>query len=237
MNTMGVVHRGMTSVVIDLGVGPSARLLERAVRGHVPVRLEVKSQDDAPALSVRMAQQLDDALLVQIDQPADALPLESTYCDASFALDGQEYMFTTVVQEVIAGAQPPTLRIARPKVVHAWQRRRFLRAAFADSAAIYLGKHNSFDVPEAEGRILNVSQDGVACRVHARYADHRAVGEAVSVQFTIGALPEVLQLNAVIRSKTPGGTPGAIILGLQFEECESSRLQRERLGAALNAYL
>lgn len=233
MTTMGVIQRGTSSVLIDLPAQQSVRTLEQALRSQTTLRLSSKA-DAQRTVTGTLARGTKAALAVNA---TGVVPhtWRSAYCDVSFELRQEVYHFTAVVLELTSAESGTRIVLSEPPCLKITQRRRFVRAAVADSAPVRIGSADDFGVNSAEGMILNVSPDGMACRVPVAVADAYAVEERVGLVFALGSGPE-FRLNATIVSKTPGGTPGTIIMGLQFMAQAAVASERERLAAALQAY-
>ncbi|HRX85111.1 MAG TPA: PilZ domain-containing protein [Phycisphaerae bacterium] len=234
MSTMGVIQQGTSSVVVDLPEQHSIRRLEQALRAKVDVRLDVKVNPDAAVTGTLARGDDPDTIVVELADGAASPAWRSAYCDVAFTLRHDEYMFTSVVLEVEAAAG--RLVLSRPKNLRTWQRRRFVRASVADSTEARLGPPGEFGRCDTAGMILNVSPDGLACRVPLAAADRYAVDERLGVAFCIGSSSEEFRLDATVVSKTAAGTPGAVIVGLQFENSPTAARERERLASALHAF-
>jgi hypothetical protein len=236
MNTMGIIQRGTSSVLVDLPADYAARRIEQAIRMRASARVELKAVERHAPMVGRMQRGSAEGIAIEIAQTDLATTLRSAYCDVSFELRSEEFLFTSVVLDVDRGNDASRLHLSQPECVQTWQRRRFVRAAVADSASISLGPPDQFDRADGEGSILNVSQDGLACRVPHDIADVRGIGDRVGLWFAIGSIPQDVRMNATLVTKTAGGTPGTIILGLQFDCSPPGCPQRERLIAALREY-
>ena len=81
------------------------------------------------------------------------------------------------------------------------------------------------------GLMMNASVDGLACRTERKLADAVAVGEALRVAFKVSEDEEPFAIDAIIKGKTPAGTEGQVVLGLQFTHADDRQYQR--LQAAL----
>ena len=69
---------------------------------------------------------------------------------------------------------------------------------------------------QATGALLNVSTDGVACRLANQKAYDLCVRQTVRVVFRIGSSPTRFDLKAQITNLTAAGTPEHQVLGLEF---------------------
>ena len=65
--------------------------------------------------------------------------------------------------------------------------------------------------------LCNVSENGIACRADSHVVDRLWIGDAIHVEFTLTPSdPERLAMDAVVCNKTPAGTSGKMIIGMQF---------------------
>ena len=237
MSIMSVVNSAENSVVVDVAEAQCARLIERAVRAKASVVLRPKVETGAGTLAARLAEARHRSLIVLPDTAGDYANLQSAYCDGTLLLEGREYLFSA---DVLGSHEHPEgvgLEISRPLMLQTWQRRRFVRAAVAGSAGVLIGAPDQFDRHRFEGMVLNVSRDGLACRVDNSAADAHEVGEVVGVSFVLEPRWGPIEMNAAIKSKTPGGTKGTIILRMQFQEADSAGEPQARLAGALESYL
>ena len=147
--------------------------------------------------------------------------LVGTYCDVTIRLGENRYLFCSdvvSVTEVPKSSGAVRISLARPETIQVAQRRRSWRFRSARSSRVELRRINGD--PSAGGSIgwlCNVSGDGLACRVDAGVADRLAIGEQVEAEFTLTSGDEDrFVLDAALCSKTPAGTQGSMILGLQF---------------------
>jgi hypothetical protein len=65
--------------------------------------------------------------------------------------------------------------------------------------------------------ILNVSADGLACRLDNRYAESLSVGQRLRAEFTLEDGRQAYQIDSVIKGKTPAANSERTILRLQFD--------------------
>jgi len=234
MNTMSVISRGSSGASVDLSEQATIRLLEVSKRRGASIRLEVKSAEIERVLHGRVVGTSQQGLMVQLDQESEEPVLPSTCCDAALRYEGQDYMFASHLLAWDVDGDRVVLEVASPDVVCTWQRRRFVRATLADSARVYFSRPDEFEAILFDGAMLNVSPDGMACRVDVVDAGRQAVGEPLGVGFVLRPGQDVIALNATVKSKTPGGTPGTIILGVQFVKVDTHCGQHARLVEVLD---
>jgi hypothetical protein len=179
------------------------------------------------------------------DEPAaapvavdDIRELVGTYVDAVMHLGEQRYMFSTDVIRVLPAVAPgdqPRMHVSRPPILQVAQRRRFRRIKLSHSAQVDLRWLRDGLQMGGVGWLFNVSGDGMACRAEERVAESLWIGDELQVEFTLApGDAERFSLKCILCNKTPTGSLGKVILGLQFEIADpesnkTSQLLRQRL--------
>ncbi len=232
------------SYAIDLSERQSIRTLEQAARHGVELRLFPRHDPDHPPILCHLEPDdqprtfgLPRRFLIAVINPApdpaetpvplppppDAqacLALAGTYCDADFHLGGHRYLFSTDVANVDIDAEQDriALWLARPAVIQVAQRRAYRRIRLAQSSQVNLKwAEDDHGMSSGIGWLCNISKAGLACRTEPPIADRLCIGEPLQVEFSFSPdTSERFQFDAVLCSKTPAGTQGKIILGIQF---------------------
>lgn len=237
MSGMSVIQKGSNRVLIDIPAPQAVRRLEQAVRAATHVELAAKGLADGMSLRGRFAASTAEAVVVRLEHKDDPRPEPSTYCDATFKMSGEEFLFTSVVLGVSQVPGGVDVELSYPDCIQMWQRRRFLRAAIADSTTVWLGAPGDAGAGSAEGRLLNLSQEGLACRMQVAAADTCAIGDRVGLAFELNSAGSPFRFEGTVISKTAGGTPGTIIVGVHFDMDQCACSERERLARALHAFM
>ena len=81
--------------------------------------------------------------------------------------------------------------------------------------------------------MLNLSPDGIACRVGRQDAKRIGIGQTLIADFRIVANPEAFQLSSQVVSLTPGSTADHMIVGMEFIDGLEPLATKARLQAAL----
>jgi hypothetical protein len=229
---------------IDLSPRQSSRTLEQAVRHHAEIlvypRLLAASDPIVSRLisietpigwqSRRPCLVLEAYNGIPIPQPdpaggePEAGAIESligSYCDVTMQLGENRYLFCTDVVAVQGPSSPgvrPRIYLARPETLQVAQRRRAWRFRPAQSSRVemtWINAENS--KTEGIGWLCNVSSEGLACRTENNVAEQLGIGEQIGLAFALTpGDPERFVMDAVLCNKTPAGTEGTMILGLQF---------------------
>jgi hypothetical protein len=232
---MGILHPQSNRIVIDLDVSTSGRLLEQAVRCRAAIDLVIHAPDLEDHLVGCVASVDRDALQISaLSAPGDILP--SVYADGTMQLHGQEYLFSTSIINCERRAHDIVIDVVRPAMLQTWQRRRFMRASVADSTDVQIFPRDGAGESVATGRVLNLSPGGLAMRLDARQADQLTIESCLQLRFALRPGGEAFVLDAEVRTKTPGGSPGTIIVGVQFTDAACNLEARRILSETLRAY-
>ncbi len=171
----------------------------------------------------------------------DYRDLLGVYCDVSLLMGEHRYFFNVDVVGVETDAQPPSdtyLTLACPEQIQVAQRRRYRRINLAHSTQVSLqwtGEEKK--TIRGIGWLCNISQDGLACRTEATNADQLCIGEPLYVEFNLGGGEDShYSMDALLCSKTPAGSQGKIILGIQFL-ADSSNEKSSKSVEALKKHL
>ncbi len=232
---MEATHQDARYLTIDLGERDSARLVEQALRQKADVTLNPRTGAGTMRWSGSLSERRDESLFVKMDEGVTPV-LPSTYCEAAFSVHGAEYLFATNVLDVLEGEGGTCVEIACPRCLQTWQRRRFVRAAIAPSARVYLGGPGTQGLAGAEGVLLNVSRQGLACKVERSVADRYTLEEAVDVVFSLRPFDTEFALPARLRGKTAAASSEQTILRLEFHPTDQGDEQIQRLSEALETY-
>ena len=89
--------------------------------------------------------------------------------------------------------------------------------------------------PCGRGKLLNLSPEGIACRVPEASAKELTMGQVLQVAFVVGPSPDVFDLNARVVNVTEGGTRGQFVIGLEFVTDDRLEAGGDRLRKTLKA--
>jgi c-di-GMP-binding flagellar brake protein YcgR len=152
-------------------------------------------------------------------------------CVAQFSINNESYGFDCEVESARRSGTRLYLVISRPERAWVRQRRRFWRTTLRESTAITLTTPDG--AASAHGAVLNVSVDGLACRVACKQAESLSIGDAVETRFTLDGDHKEFTLAGEIRGKTAAGSPDQVILRLQFTPASMTEDDRLRIGRAV----
>ncbi|UCE58647.1 MAG: PilZ domain-containing protein [Phycisphaerales bacterium] len=219
-----------------LDTGASDRVLIEAVRANSPVHLcadpdhsgEVVSgtvlADDGGVLTVDVA---------RLDTLARSI-LSASLLYASLDVGNDRYLFETRRVSALTGSDKDELRLTRPSTVAVTERRRSRRRRFRKPTEVLLRATDPDTQWQCKADMLNVSLDGIACRIDSAEVDYLAVGRASCVVFQLGATAELFELSAQVVTRTEAGTPGHAVIGMEFIDDGNLQAARDRLRGVLD---
>ncbi|MEE8385718.1 MAG: PilZ domain-containing protein [Dehalococcoidia bacterium] len=200
---------------IKLESDVSQRVIENAIRTQAQTVLESPAWPET-TINAFMISGDQTAVLLEVTSQL-CTPVErilNAPCEAQLYCD-QRYRFSTVIIAAPPWGNSRSLAIARPKIISVIDRRRFLRAKLAPSTTVKLQWHRAGITHRHVAAMLNISPEGLACRIADGVATDIEVDDVVEARFEFPDLDRQFSLQAVVSNKTPA-SEGCIILGLHF---------------------
>jgi hypothetical protein len=155
-----------------------------------------------------------------------------------FAVMGARYLFETRCAETVVNGKPPVIRLVKPTIVFLADRRRSPRHRWRKPTEVSLAAAGANDRWRCTAALLNVSPDGVACRVAASDMESLSVGQVVGAQFRLDSLSPEFSLPVRVTNVTEGGTVDQMVVGLEFiVDTDLAVAEQVRLREALNDQL
>lgn len=215
--------------------GPQVRrLLEAAIRCNARVQLLPTGEGDAP-LSGQFVSADDQVLAVVLDRPHAATGrLLGRYVQVHVTAD-PDFVFSTDVIDDGAAQEPRQIVLRQPASLELQQRRRLWRARLAPSSAVELTWTENRRRCNSAATLLNLSCDGMACRLAPGARHELPVGRMIEVQFALPSAEQRFRLRAVVRN-AHALEDGCTLLGMQFEfrsNDPAAERSRRALGDAL----
>lgn len=213
--------------LIRLSGDSLTQALECAVRDQAQVVI-LTPEADTPLNGFFISADAD-ALLIQLTghPVGDVAAMTGRDCEIQVHAD-EHYRFTSRITGAPAWGKSHALAVERPSFMALIERRRFRRASLAASSEVKLEWTDAGGAHCHSATILNVSSDGMACRVDD------AIGSAiesqcpVSLTFRLPWLDETFRLEASISNRTPA-SEGCTILGFQYSTGSESAVPRAKL--------
>lgn len=209
--------------------------IERAVGNQAQTAVE--SPATGGRINGRLISADCDTILVEITgRPAvDAAKLVGEQCQVQ-VFDLQHLQFETVINGAPAWGKSLALALVRPRTADVVERRRFRRATLAPSATLNIAWRIGGVLHRHSATLLNVSADGLACRMQAAVVGNIQNGGAVHASFELPGKDggEEFELESIVSNKTPA-SEGCVILGLQFVRSEAAADQFTRLAVIVRS--
>jgi len=154
----------------------------------------------------------------------------------SMIVDGARYAFASHPLSAV-DAGPGTLVLAAPRELFVLERRRAVRRRLRQGLGVRLEPRRTDAEPTEDALtavILNLSPDGLACRLSTTRTTQLSVADRLLVSFSLAPDNQTFAFIGHIVSITEGGTPGQVVLGIEFLRGDTPYAQ-EALRAALAA--
>jgi hypothetical protein len=218
--------------VITLDAEASRQAIEAAIRTHAPVILESASFPEA-TVNGFLTSGDEKVLLVEVTgRPSVSFDLMvDAHCSARLYGE-RRYQFASTIFDVPHEGRSSSLVLARPRVIGLVERRRFPRASLAPSSEVTLGWPPKGSRHRHAAALLNISPDGLACRVEESVSSTVEQGDRIRTSFQLPNVEHTFCLDASIMNKTPA-SQGWTILGLQFVQAPAAADQLLRLRDAI----
>lgn len=220
--------------VVNLTGRDVTRSIQYARRTFTSITLTpVDDPSDRLALTGTIGKLSDDTveIVLNLDSACMAVPVDSgAVLRAEFDIAGQLYGFAARVRLTGTDDLNRLILLARPKKIWVRQRRRFWRTPVQASSKVVLRFVGETDT--ITGEILNVSVDGLGCRVAREDAFDLDSGDPLHASFTLAGDDEPFTVDCELRAKSPAGSSDHVILRIQFDAqtmAEHDRLRLARL--------
>jgi hypothetical protein len=222
---------------MSLDQDASNQVVESATRTHAQVVLESPA---FPGITLNgfLISGDDRALLMEITgHPLPSLKHALNAPCIARLYGEKRYEFSTTITDVPRWGRSALLAFARPRAIGLIERRRFLRAKLAPSSQVELVWNHSANSHSHRAPLLNISPDGLACRLDDDAAAAIGKDDPLKATFEIPGRGQPFSFHATVKNKTPA-SKGCTILGLQFvstpEAAEQLSALREFLETPAN---
>lgn len=215
-----------TKIVLDADA--SHRTMEMAIRTQSQVVLEFPAypQHTIQGCLISGDQK---ALLIELSGRPSLNPedLINATCQVRVYSD-QRYQFTSEVTAAPLWGESRSLALTRPSSLAVLDRRQFVRARLAPSSRVLLEWTRNGEGHRHTGSLLNISADGLACRIEDHAVQALEGGESIRVRFEIPGGVKPFDLAVTISNKTPASSDHTIV-GLQFQRTADQSRQLDTL--------
>jgi len=203
----------------ELSPPQSRRVLQQAIHYRTELIIEPRGWPLGETLTGVLCGDQEDLLIVEIAAPDEHRLLDGLvgmHLDVQMQLGQTQYVCDTHVVDMDSSDAGVVLFLARPPVLHLTQRRRFCRVTFRQRCQVHLERPDDPCPKPITGELLNLSVDGLACRVDQLRAGSLKIGDRLHVAFQPAQAELGFLFEAILRNKTEAGTLGRLILGVQF---------------------
>lgn len=201
---------------ISISERQSRRVLEQAVRMQSQLLIEPTGMPDRTMLGF-VASGDADVVVAELTGPPHPWLRSLTGRTVGVQLFVQErYLFESCVLAGPSWHDGEQLTLTAPRVLQVVQRRRFWRAQLAPSIRVALHWRNGGRPQHTHCPLLNVSAEGLACKLDAGAAQALGVGNRVSCEFRLPGANREIRLDAVVRNCSPA-SDDTWIVGVEFE--------------------
>ncbi len=215
----------------------SRRVVNQAIQAQAPVRLLIPLHDEVASATGILVGGDTATLILKLDGPAPApdaiVPDQSLHVRLNIA--GGPYVFETRVISGPTSRRNRQIVLQRPGRLSQIERRRSARRLLREPAEVELRTIDPVDGWEGTGAMLNVSPEGLACRLPDHESRRLTIGRRVRAAFRIGDPPQDFQTVCRITNLTLGGTAGTAIVGMGFVDDEREAILKTRLRAILES--
>lgn len=125
------------------------------------------------------------------------------------------------------------LRIPSPRTLTLIERRRSPRRSFQQTSEVRLSFAAENSRKSCSAVLLNLSADGLACRAEHSDASELVVGRDMEADIQFDSEEQPIHLFGRIVSLTAGGSPGTVVVGLEFHDRRNPPLAKSRLRTLL----
>ncbi len=219
---------------ITLDADDSQQTLESAIRTQAQVVLESAVIPNT-TINGSLISGDERALLMEITGRPSRDPVSLVNATAQVQVySDRRYSFPTTITAAPQWGQTRGLAFERPSVITVMDRRRFVRARLAPSSVVKLEWRRAGVDYRCVATLLNISPDGIACRVEDPAALAIEPGDALRARFSLPGQGSAFRLTASMSNVTPA-SGGSTILGMRFAHTPEASVQLERLRESLRS--
>lgn len=207
----------------------ASRLIGEALAAHAMVRLEASNPRLRSGWIGTIVGGDEQHLQVQLKDAYtdDRTPHSDDALKAHVFLGLDRYCFDTRCIDREVRATQISLSIETPDRLYSVDRRRNARRTLHQAITVTLTSANPSG-GRASGVLLNLSTDGLACKVAHGDLENFALGGGLTASFALSDFPAAVELRARLVSCTES-QPGFCVVGLEFLSDEASKRARFQL--------
>lgn len=205
----------MMKTTIRIDPHATRNAIEQAIRNNAQVILDTPASPQTTINGFLISGD-DKTLLMEITGKPLVDPVQLVESDADVQLYAeQRYHFSSKIAACPKWGNTQALALDRPQTLQVVDRRRFWRAKLAPSSRVTLEWKHCGAHQKHIAVLLNISADGLACRIDDVGATAIEVNDSLTARFSIPGENTPFELEAIVHNKLPA-SPGCTIIGLQF---------------------
>jgi len=228
------VEQSDTIVLYDLDSKASTTVLEQAAELETTVRIFADNDLSVVLVAGALTTVTDQYIRVLVthkNTSSLAVNVLATL-QAEFTLEKVTYVFDVSALDEFPACDDQSVQIPKPASIAVTERRRTRRRQFHDATDLTLKPIGCDSAAPIRAALLNVSTDGLACRVPESALPSIPLEGLLAVSFTLSANSHTFELTGHTVSRTEAGTSGHWVVGLEFEKGRQTE-QRSLLRQAL----
>jgi len=218
--------------------GPATEsLLRRGAQRRAPIGLVLTGERLSRRLAGELLNLSDGRLEIRLESGESWRPCltSASLIEARLELDGKRYVFGTRFAGWSSSHAGGVFYLEAPSALRISDRRRSPRRRFRRATSVTLRTDGSGPRRVAEGVLLNLSADGLACRIRRRDLQGVRPGLTVLTDFFAEGSAEPFTLSARIVSVIDASARHQKVLGLEFVNDQNHQRVRARLKKLLDA--
>jgi hypothetical protein len=223
----------MMKTTIRLDPNATRNAIEQSIRNNAQVIIDTPASPQSTINGFLISGDEKTLLMEITGKPlVDPVNLVNSSADVQLYAE-QRYHFNVQIAACPKWGDTQALALDRPQTIQVIDRRRFWRAKLAPSSRVTLEWTHCGAIQKHVAIMLNISADGMACRIDDIGAAAVEINESLTARFSIPGESTPFELEAVLHNKLPS-SPGATILGLQFTRVYNAVAQLAHLRDMLN---
>lgn len=210
------------NIAFDMTPRQTSRFFEQALRSNAELELETRATGQVCEFPGKLDGREGSLLRVRVESlPPSGLPLSmiGAFCDVRVQVDGQLYLFSAGVMDVLDGGLPVYLMLGTPETIQVANRRRFQRRAIPVAAQVRIAVAGQ--QPAHVALLADVSVEGMSCSLPNPESDlHLSIGDSALLSFELPGFDRRFELPAVICNKSVTPDKQLMTLGFEFAVSE-----------------
>lgn len=220
---------------IALSERQSRHILDQVIHANAQITIDPIGKPQRSLVGF-LASGDDDVLVVELTGGAQpGLNDLVGRCVGVQVFSDDRYLFNSTCVRGPSWHDADQIALKTPRVLQVMQRRQFWRAQLAPSSEVTLRIDRNGRPVQLTATLLNVSCEGLACKLAEAAAAPIDADAQIRVSFELPGTETPFEFDAVVRNRTPTSEGGCIV-GMQFERT-SENTQHETMLTRLSEFL